>query len=91
MKPINGIGDKSRLERLQARERNIRVAIAEERDKAARNQKRKITKLLSMIAPVVVGHGEISADFKLTVMQLLDVAYTEPRDRAFLKDNGWLL
>jgi hypothetical protein len=82
----NGNG---RLELLLAREKQLHQALATERLKLAKREKREAEKEEALIGAAVVKASALSPEFKLAVAQVALVNVTDEKQRAFLRGRGW--
>jgi hypothetical protein len=80
---------KARLESLLAKEKQLHQALAAERLKVAKREKREAEKEEALIGAAVVKASALSPEFKLAVGQVALLNITDEKHRAFLRGRGW--
>ena len=79
-----------RIELLKKREAATRAALAAERMKLVKREKREIEKLESLIGEAVVKAAALSPEFKLMITQTALCNVTDDKARRFLAGHQWL-
>jgi hypothetical protein len=80
---------KARLESLLAKEKQLHQALAAERVKLAKREKREAEKEEALIGAAVIKAAALSREFKLAVAQVALVKVTDEKHRAFLRSRAW--
>ena len=81
--------NKARLESLLAKEKQLHEALAVERMKLAKRERREAEKELTIVGAAVVKASALSPEFKLAVAQAALVNVTDEKQRRFLGGRGW--
>jgi hypothetical protein len=90
MRPLNPEISNDRIKRLQERQERDRLALHEAVAEQRRRQEKQRRKLVVTVGEALLEHGERTPSFKTALLQLLSVAVSEEKTRAFLRDQRWL-
>ena len=83
-------GKKSKLETLLEKQAQIAAQIAEAQRLENAKARKRDTRLKVIVGAACLADAAIHDDLKTTVRAVLERAVTAPRDREFLKAEGWL-
>jgi len=86
----NGNNGNARLELLLAKEKQVHEALAAERMKLAKREKRLAERERSIIGAAVVKAAAAFPDFRLMIAQTALANVSDASERRFLADRGWL-
>jgi uncharacterized protein (DUF3084 family) len=79
-----------RLEALKKRQAQLEQKIAQEERKDQDSKRKRDSRVKLLVGVAVISHIERHPEKRAETMAILDRAITRPREREFLKEEGWL-
>jgi hypothetical protein len=79
-----------KIEALRKREAEIRAKIAAEETKRRKRDEKELNRIKLLVGGAFLADVEKNPDTRAGVVTVLERAIVAPKDRAFLKEKGWL-